>query len=188
MTQFISRPLHACERVHVESFLTENLGFIEYPLSSNCGKLLDIGTDSYPQLIRMFYANLRVVKSGRQISLECQVKYTKFTLTESVLNTILDLPLVPLPTLSQNEARNKCLLEFANPYHQTHPAHLSYLVLQKDPRLLYYVLIRTILPKSNSSDSVNTKTLALIYLLMTGKPINFARYILGVIAKVGSIK
>lgn len=50
------------------------------------------------------------------------------------------------------------------------------------------MLIRTILPKSNSTDNVNTKTLALIYLLMTGKPINFARYILGVIAKVGSIK
>jgi len=54
--------------------------------------------------------------------------------------------------------------------------------------LLYYELIRTILPKSHSTDSVNTKTLALIYLLMTGKPINFAHYILGVIAKLGSIK
>ena len=44
------------------------------------------------------------------------------------------------------------------------------------------------LPKPNSTNSVNTKTLELIYLLMTGKPVNFAQCILGVMSKVSSVQ
>ncbi|KAJ8444150.1 hypothetical protein Cgig2_030970 [Carnegiea gigantea] len=44
------------------------------------------------------------------------------------------------------------------------------------------------LPKPNSTDSINTKTLELIYLLMTGKPVNFAQCILGAMSKVSSIR
>lgn len=135
----------------------------------------------------MFYANLRVVKTGPTISIESQVKHNSFTLTESDLNIKLDIPYVPTSPLSQTKARNRSLSEFPRPHRQTNPFYLSYVVLKKDPRLRYYVIIRTILPKPNSTDSVNTKTLELIYLLMTEKPINFARYILGTIAKVGSI-
>jgi len=144
-----------------------------------------LGADYYPQLVHIFYANLQIVKTGPVIALECQVKHTKFTLTESELNTILNLLTVtPLP-LSQTETR--CLAEFANPHSQTNPAHLSYLILKQDPHLLYYVIVRTMLPKANSTDSVNSKTLELIYLLMTEKLINYARYILGSISKVNSI-
>lgn len=108
------------------------------------------------------------------MSLECQVKYTKFTLTEAELSNILHLPTVPPSSLSQTEARNRCLTEFAHHHNEAHPTHLSYLILKHDPRLLFYVLVRTILPKPDSTDSVKTKTLELIYLLMAGKPINFA--------------
>ncbi|KAJ8423101.1 hypothetical protein Cgig2_010978 [Carnegiea gigantea] len=121
------------------------------------------------------------------ISLECQVKHTKFTLNESELTTILNLPTVTPSSLSQTGARNQCLTEFSHPHSQAHPADLSYLILKQDPRLLYYVIIRTILPKPNSTDSVNTKTLKLICLLMIGKPIKFACCILGFMSKVSSI-
>lgn len=79
---------------------------MEYLLRSNCGKLLDLGIDYYPQLVHMLYANLRIVKTGPVISLECQVKHTKFTLTKYELNIILHLPTVTPPPLSQTEARN----------------------------------------------------------------------------------
>lgn len=58
MTDFSRRPTHACARVDISSFLVENLGFIEYFLQSNGGQLLDLGVAYYPQLVRMFYANL----------------------------------------------------------------------------------------------------------------------------------
>ncbi|KAJ8449428.1 hypothetical protein Cgig2_002225 [Carnegiea gigantea] len=127
-------------------------------------------------------------EAGPIIALECQVKHIKFTLTESEFNTILHLPTVTPSTLSQTKARNRCLTEFSNPHSQANPAHLSYLILKQDPRLLYYIIVRTMLPKPNSTDSVNTKTLELIYLLMTRKPINFARYILGVMSKFSFIQ
>lgn len=109
------------------------------------------------------------------------MKHTKFTFTESDLNTILDIPPVTPVPLSQTEAYNRCLTESTHPYNQTNPAYLSYLVFKKDPPLLYYVIVQIIMPKPISTGSVNTKTLELIYLLMTGKP-------LGTIAKVSSIQ
>lgn len=128
------------------------------------------------------------MKIGPILSLECQVKYAKFTLTESDLNTLLDLPTVTPCPLSPTKASKHYLTEFANPHSQTNPTHLSYLVLKKDLHLLYYVLVHTILPRSNSADSVNTKTLELIYLLMAGKPVNFGHFFLETIVKVGFIR
>lgn len=63
MTCFVNRPIHVCERVDVESFLIEKLGFINYLLRTSCGKLLDLGIEYYPQLVRMLFANLRTVKN-----------------------------------------------------------------------------------------------------------------------------
>lgn len=188
MTRYANHPVHACDRVDIASFRVENLGFIAYLLRSNCGKLLDLGSEYYPQLVRMFYANIRTVKTGLTIALECQVKHTTFTLTESALNTILKLPTITHSPLSQTEARNRCLIEFTNSHSQNHLAHPSYLTLKQDPRLLYYIIARTLLPKHNSTDSVNSKTLVLIYLLMTRKPISYARYILRTMSKVGSVQ
>jgi len=110
----------------------------------------------------MFYANIQIVKMGVELSLECQVKYMKFTLNKTVLDRILGLPPVVQP-------------------------HLSRLVLKHDPRLLYYVIVHTVLPKSNFIDCVNAKTLEVIYLLMSGKSINFCRYILKYMPKVSSV-
>jgi len=61
------------------------------------------------------------------------------------------------------------------------------MILHHNPRLLYYILVRKILSKPNSTDSLNNRTLELIYLLMADKPVNFARYIIGYAAKVSSI-
>ena len=96
----VNHPVHACELVNVKSIQTGNLGFIEYFLRSNCGKLLDLGDEYYPRLVRMFCANVKTVKNGVAISLECQVRHTKFTLTELDLNHILSLLNVTLSPLS----------------------------------------------------------------------------------------
>jgi len=98
----------------------------------------------------MFYANVRTLKTGDVITLKCQVKYTKFTLSEPELNTIFDLPSVTQPHLSPLEVRNKFLSEFAKPHSPADTAHLSSPVLKRNPRLLYYIFVRTILPKPNS--------------------------------------
>jgi len=135
----------------------------------------------------MFYANLRVAKVGPVITFECQVKFTRFTLTESDLNKILGLSTVTQPNMSTTDLRCRCLAEFATPPPSSHGSNLSYLILHRDPRLLYCVLVRTILVKPNFTDSLNNKTLEILYLLMTGKPINYARYILSHMAKIGSI-
>jgi len=74
LSWFINRSIHACERVDVESFKDEQLGFIDYLLRSPCGKLQDLGDEYYPQLVRLFYANVRVAKTGSVTTLECQVK------------------------------------------------------------------------------------------------------------------
>ncbi|KAJ8443469.1 hypothetical protein Cgig2_026256 [Carnegiea gigantea] len=66
-------------------------------------------------------------------------------------------------------------------------AHLSSAVLKRNPRLLYYILVRTILPQPTSTALIPRKTLELLYLLLTGKPINFARYILSCMSKVSSV-
>jgi len=42
--------VHACEVVNIESIQAEQLGFIEYFLMSNCGKLLDLGANTAPSL------------------------------------------------------------------------------------------------------------------------------------------
>jgi len=63
------------------------------------------------------------MKSGPVISLECQVKHTKFTLTEFDLNTILDIPSVTSSPLFQTEGRSRCLIDFAHPQGQINPAH-----------------------------------------------------------------
>ena len=63
--------------------------------------MLDLGDEYYPQLVRIFYAKVRVVKIGSVFTLECQVKYTRFTLTESDLKEIIDLPTVHQLALSQ---------------------------------------------------------------------------------------
>ena len=42
----------------------------------------------------MFYANIQTIKLGVKISLKRQVKYIKFTLTESNFNRVLGLPAV----------------------------------------------------------------------------------------------
>ena len=81
--------------------------FIDCLLKSHCEPLLAIGAESYPQLVRMFYANIRTVKMEQTISLECQVNYTCFTLIKYILiNRILGLLAVTQPPLSQMEARN----------------------------------------------------------------------------------
>jgi len=49
------------------------------------------------------------------------------------------------------------------------------------------MLVRTVLPKPNSTDSVNNKTLEAIYLLMARKSINYSCYILSCMSKVSSI-
>jgi len=135
----------------------------------------------------MFYANVRVAKTGSIITLECQVKCIRFTLTESDLNKILDLPTVQQPDFSTNDLKYCCLAEFAKLPTSSQGSNLSYMILHHNPRLLYYILVRTILPKPNSTDSLNNRTLELIYLLMTAKPVNFARYIFDYVAKVSSI-
>ena len=135
----------------------------------------------------MFYANIRTLKTGDVITLECQVKNTKFTLTESDLNTIFDLPSVTQPHLSPLEVRNKFFSEFTKPHSPADTAHLSSDVLKRNPKLLYYILVRTILPQPTSTALIPRKTLELLYLLLTGKPINFARYILSCMSKVSLV-
>ena len=57
----------------------------------------------YPQLVRMFYTNIKTIRTGPIFSLECQVKYTKFILTESVLDYVLGLPpIISLSYLAKN--------------------------------------------------------------------------------------
>jgi len=187
LSRFLNRSVHACEGVDFESFKIVNLGFIDYLLRNSCEKLLTLGDEYYPQLVHMFYANLRIAKVGPVITLECQVKFTRFTLTESNLNQILGLPIVTQPNLSTTNLRRRCLAEFVTLPPSSQCSNLSYLILHHDPRLLYYVLVRTILPKPNSTDSLNNKTLELLYLLMTDKPVNYARYILSHMSKIGSI-
>jgi len=127
----------------------------------------------------------RLSKLG--ITLECQAKYTRFTLTKSDLDKILNLSTVQQPNFSTTDLKRHYLAEFATLPTSSQGSNLSYLILHYDPCLLYYVLIGSILPKPNSNDSLNNKTLELIYLLMTSKPVNYARYILSYMAKVGSI-
>jgi len=86
LSRFINRSVHASEKLGVESILSENLGFVDYLLWSNYSKLLDLADEYYRRLVRMFYANVGTVKMGDAIFLECQVNYTKFTLTKSILN------------------------------------------------------------------------------------------------------
>ncbi|KAJ8437690.1 hypothetical protein Cgig2_030712 [Carnegiea gigantea] len=187
LSRFINRSVHACEIANVDSIRAENLGFIEYLLQSHCEPLLDLNAKYYPQLIRMFYANVRTLKTTNWIFFECQVKYTKFTFSESDLNTIFGLPSVTQPHLSPLEIRNKLLSEFANPHNPADTHNLSYTILKRNPRLLYYVLIHTILPKPNFPTRITRKTLELLYLFLTSKSINFARYILSCMSKVSSI-
>jgi len=63
----------------------------------------------------MFYANIQIVKMGIELSLVCQVKYTKFTLNESILDCVLGLTPIIQPLFSQQEYKNQCLAEFTNP-------------------------------------------------------------------------
>jgi len=74
--------------------MAEYLRFVKYFLRGDCAKLLDLGGEYYLQLVRVLYANFRTVKMGATISLECQVKHTKFALTELDLNHILGLPTI----------------------------------------------------------------------------------------------
>ena len=98
------------------------------------------------------------------------------------------MPTIIQPPLSHVEARNRCLVQFAHSQNQAQTSHLSYLILKQDPRLLYYVVVRTILPKLNSTDSLkNNKDIEAIYLLVTEKSINYSRHILGCMSKVSSI-
>ena len=84
------------------------------------------------------------------------------------------------------EYENWCLAEFAN-LHNTQTYSLSYQVLKRDPRLVYYVIVRTFLPTPHSINNVNPKTLEAIYLLMSRKLVNFFRYIVKYISKVSSV-
>ena len=143
--------------------------------------------NTIPNLYACFMLILRVAKVGPVITLECQVKFTHFTLTESDLNQILSLPTVTQPNFSTFDLRHRCLVEFATLPPSSQNSTLSYLILHHDPCPLFYVLVRTILPKPNSIDSLNNKELELLYLLLTGKLVNYARYILNYMAKIGSI-
>ena len=127
-----------------------------------------------PNLFGCFMQMLRVAKVGFVFTLECQIKYTRFTLAESDLNKILDLPTIQQPKFSTTDLKRCCLADFATLPPSSQGSNVSYLVLHHDPRLLYYVLVCTILPKLNSTDSLNNKTLELIYLLLSYKPVNYA--------------
>ena len=71
-----------------------------------------------------------MLKPGDVINLECQVNYTTFSLSESELNTIFDLPSVTQPHLSPLEVQNKFLSEFAIPYpSDLHPRKCVHFVL-----------------------------------------------------------
>ena len=96
----------------VESFKVEQLGFIDYLLRCPYGNLLALGDEHYAQLIWNFYTNVRLAKVGFVITLECQVKYTRFTLTESDLNEILDLATVQQCDFSTIDLKHRCLAEF----------------------------------------------------------------------------
>ena len=129
LSQLINRSIHSYEKLDVESILVENLGFVDYRLSSNYSKLLDLANEYYPQLVCIFCANVRTGKMEAAISLECQVKCTKFTLTMSILNWLLELPNVTPSTPPWMKAKNRCLVEFAHPQCHAHTSHLSYLIL-----------------------------------------------------------
>jgi len=99
LSLFVNHLVHACERVDIEAFLAVNLQFINTLLHKQCEPLLTLTDEYYPQLVRMFYVNIRIVKMGVELSLECQVQYTKFALNESVLDRILGLSPVVSPHL-----------------------------------------------------------------------------------------
>jgi len=139
---FFNRSVHACEQVDIEAFLATNLQFINILLDSQCEPLLTLTDEYHPQLVWMFYANIQIVRMGVEISLECQVKYTKFALSQYVLDRILGLRPAVQPHLSRKEYKNQCLADFAN-LCRTQTSFLSYLVLKCDPHLLYYVIVRT---------------------------------------------
>ena len=83
-------------------------------LDSQYEPLLTLTDEYYPKLVRMFFAKIRIVRMGVELSLECQAKYTKFTPNEFVLDHILALPLVVQPRLSQQEYKNRCPAQFAH--------------------------------------------------------------------------
>ena len=133
----------------------------------------------------MFYANIQSVKMGAEISLECQVKYTKFTLNESILNQIHGLPTVVQPLLPWSEFKTRCLVQFANP-RPLKPPHCP-ISSSNESCLLYYIIVHTFLPKPNSIASINTKTLEAIYLHRSGKLVNFFYYILEYTSRLCSV-
>ena len=101
-----------------------------------------------------------------------------------MLDCVLSLPPIVSPLLSRQECKTRCLVEYATL--RSGQSYLSSLILNPDPRLLYYVIVRTFLPKPNSTDHINVKTLEAIYLLMSGRPVNFSCCMLKYMSKVSS--
>jgi len=56
---FYSRSISMCGKVDVQIFTYEKFGFFERLIMDKCLGLLDLGDVVYPQLVRLFYANLK---------------------------------------------------------------------------------------------------------------------------------
>jgi len=83
------------------------------------------------------------------------------------------------PEFPRKQARENCLNLFGIPSLVNPNAKQQlYSVFQSEARILYYILVRTVLPKTFSREIPNDKAFELIYLIMTSTPFNFATFIL----------
>ncbi|KAJ8426236.1 hypothetical protein Cgig2_030329 [Carnegiea gigantea] len=136
---------------------------------------------------------LEITPSPKGIIITSNVKGAQITLSHAIIGSIFGLKFTKTTpsSLTRKKAKDLCLAEYACTDKLAEYKHKNkpppYTVLLPEPRLLHFVLFRTIYPKENSREASNEIVLAVIYRLMIGYSFDYASIVLDDLYRVSCV-
>ena len=144
----------------------KDLDCIQKLKASPAWHLINKSEIAYPRLVKLFYINLKL-KKGKEFCLTSKAAGVDIELNHEVFSKVLgyDFKVDCDQVVDKKEIIKSAKLEFFN---IQNPAkhQLTHSILEVEPKILFTIFMRCLIPKDNSKELLSDKVLYLMYLIL----------------------
>jgi len=168
-----SRPLSRAKYFDFESLKTKGWNLGEFTDPQGWSEFVSTQEQTFEDLVKEFYASMRVKEENGEKFLESTVKGVKFQVTQDSLSNTLSIPnqgnqLFNSWLSSIDVSRDQLIIEYTKPELEFNSTNL-----RDAPKVLHNMIRHTILPRCGTFDAITDLDLCILYHLMNKIPLNF---------------
>jgi hypothetical protein len=172
LEKMAARPLSRAKFFDFESLKTKGWNLEVFTDPQGWSGFVSTQEPTFEDLVKEFYASMRVKEEKGEKFLESTVKGVKFQVTQDSLSNILNIPnqgkqLFNTWFSCSDVTREQLILEYTKPN-----LDFTSTNLKDAPKILHNMIRHTILPRCGTFDAITDLDLCILYHLMNKTPLN----------------